>query len=139
MFVKSTLSAPAACPSAKIAREFIAVLKAHNKPDLHETDLDAYGHLDDRLEATMEAATFARPTTAEGALFHLVLGASIAADLARATNAAAMERRAARHFYAARAYLESAANLPEGWDEIFAFAMLTQDDPASAVEAAGCV
>lgn len=128
----------AACPSAKIARELIAVLKAFNRPDLHKTGPDAYDHLDDRLEATMEASTFARPTTAEGALFHLVLGASIAADLARATNPAAMERRAARHFYAARAYLESVANLPKDWEEIFAFAMLTQDDPAQSVEAALC-
>ena len=138
MFTKPTSSAPATCPSAKIARDLINALKAYKSPDLHKTDPEAFAHLDDQIDATLEAATFARPITVEGALLHLVLGASIASDLARATNPAAMERRAARHFYAARAYLESVANLPKDWEEIFAFAMLTQDDPAQGVEAARC-
>jgi hypothetical protein len=125
------------CPSAKSARELIAILSALDavSPQPEGEDRELAQQLDQRLDSVLDSASWVRPTSAEGALLHLVLGASIAADLARARDPEAQERRAMRHFHAARAYLETTANLPSEWARIFAHAMPLSEDFHASVEA----
>ncbi|MCC5996496.1 MAG: hypothetical protein JJU18_09035 [Oceanicaulis sp.] len=121
------------CPSANAARELTALLAALDNAQTPGQAPERAKQLDDRLEAALDAASWSRPKSAEGALLHVVLGASIAADIARARDPESQERRAMRHFYAARAYLETAGELPEQWARLFAFAMPATDDHAPEI------
>lgn len=116
------------CPSLKAAQALMAALAARARPmDDALRDL-----VEDQLDDQLDAASWRRPASADGALMHLVLGYADAAVLAHAGPAAqdALERRMSRHLYAVAHYLLTRADLrdPAGWTALFDFAMPRDGD-----------
>lgn len=91
------------CQSTEMGERIKASLCA-----LHEAGDDRTEQLRYKsLQAIEEAASWARPGSAGGALMHLVLAANLVEDLPRAnpTYLEAMERAAERNLYAVRDFL----------------------------------
>lgn len=123
------------CPSAQQAREFVAIRSAINADLPSAEGRIALSHLEDRFDSIVAATSWSRPTSPEGALFHLLLAFDSLVEAQSKADALPMPRTAVRHLYAVRRFLKAEANLPEEWNEALDWGMPATDDPIPSVDA----